>query len=125
MFEACFRMTALIESDGLGHTIFKVYERREPVSEDAFLSLIKATYEQRVSPLLQIGDDLTMILHVNLPNHEIERTVHVREDRQFEGDWLSEPTLDLFPWLSINYEHFRRQAIAGNVLTVTLRVQRF
>jgi len=68
MFEACFRVTALIESDGLGHTIFKVYERREPVSEDAFFSLIKATYEQRVSPLLQIGDDLTMILHVNLPN---------------------------------------------------------
>ncbi|HEY5004326.1 MAG TPA: hypothetical protein VII61_14290 [Ktedonobacteraceae bacterium] len=125
MFEACFRMTALIESDGLGHTIFKVYEQREPVSEDAFLSLIKATYEQRVSPLLQIGDDLTMILHVNLPNHEIERTVHVREDRQFEGDWLLKPTLDPFPLFSSVYSGFRRQAIPGNVLTVTLRVQRF
>ena len=125
MFEACFRVTALIESDGLGHTIFKVYEQREPIHEDAFLPLIRATYEQRVSPLLQIGDDLTMILHVDLPNHEIERTVHVREDLQFEGDWLSEPTPDLFPWLSISYDHFRQQAIPGNVFTVTFRVQRF
>ena len=124
MFEAFFRTTALVESDEQGQCTFKVYERREPISEHAFSALIKTTYEQQVLQTLQIGDDVTMILHVNMPNHELEKTVHVREDRQFEGDWVSEPTSDLLPLISSTYEHFQRQVIPGNVFTITFHVQR-
>jgi hypothetical protein len=125
MFEALFRITALVESDGLGQCAFKVYEQRDPLCEHEFSSLIQTVYAQQVSQMLQIGAELTMILHVNLPNHELEKTVRVREDRQFEGDWLPKPTTDPFPLLLNIYEHFRRQVIPGNVLTITFHVQPF
>ena len=124
MFEALFRITALVESDELGQCAFKVYKQREPLCEHAFSSLIMMVYEQQVSQVLQIGDDLTMVLHINLPHHELEKTVHVRENRQFEADWLSEPTTNLQPLISSIYEHFQRQVIPGNVFTITFHVQR-
>ncbi len=125
MFEAFFRITVLVESDGQGQYAFKVYEQKEPLCECEFSSLIKTVYQQQVSPQLQIGDELTMILHVNLPNHEIEKAVKLREDRLFEGTWLPEPTADPFPLFLNTYEHFRRQVIPGNFVTVTFHVQRF
>ncbi len=125
MFEALFKITALVESDGLGQYTFKVYDQRKPTCEHEFSSLIKTVYEQQVFPALQIGDELTMILHVNLPNHELEKTVQVREDRQFAGDWQPKPTADLLPLFSNIYEHFRRQVIPGNVFTITFQMQRF
>ncbi len=125
MFEALFRITALVESDKLGQCNFKVHEHKEPISGQDFSSLIKTVYEQQVAQMLQIGDELTMILHVNLPNHELEKTVQVREVQQSEASGLPKPTTDLFPPFSNTYEHFRRQVIPGNIFTITFRVQRF
>lgn len=125
MFEAISKITVLVESDKQGQRAFKAYEHKDPISDDDFSSLIKTVYEQQVSQVLQAGDNLTMILHVNLPNHELEKTVRVRQDRQFEGIWLAKPIADPFPLFSSTYEHFRRQVIPGNVFTITFRVQRF
>ncbi len=125
MFEALFKITALVESGRQGQCTFKVYERKEPVSEHDFSSLIDATYQQQVYPILQARDELTLLLHVNLPNHELEKTLRMRDDQQFEADWLPAPTADLLPQIASISKHFRRQVLHGNVFTITFRVQRF
>jgi hypothetical protein len=125
MFEAFFKTSVLVESDEQGQCSFKIYEGKEPLNEYEFLSLIKAVYQQQVAQMLQVGDELTLLLHVNMPNHELEKMVRVREDRCFEADWLPEPTADLLPIVTSIYEHFRRQIIPGNVFTITFHIQRF
>jgi hypothetical protein len=125
MFEAFFKTSVLVESDKRGQCSFKIYEGKEPLNEDEFLSLIKAVYQQQVSQMLHVGDELTLLLHVNMPNHELEKMVRVREDQRFEADWLPEPTTDLLPIITSIYEHFRRQIIPGNVFTITFHMQRF
>lgn len=124
MFEAFFKTSVLVESDGQGQCTFKIYEGKEPLSECEFSSLIKSVYQTQVAPQLQADDELTLILHVNLPNHELEKTVRMREDGLFESDWLPEPTADLLPIIVSIYEHFRRQIIPGNVFTITFHMQR-
>lgn len=125
MFEALFRISTLVESNGQGEYTFKVSKKKEPVSALEFSSLIKSVYQQQVAPMLQSGDEFTTILHVNLPNHELEKMVCVRENGQFEADWLPEPTTDMTPLISSMYDHFRPQLLPGNVFTMTFHVQRF
>jgi hypothetical protein len=92
MFEADFRMSAQVRSDGQGQRVFRVTQREAPANDAEFLSRLATIYQDVVSTTLQTGDDLTVAVRLDLPPREVERTVHLREDRLFEGEGLSEPT---------------------------------
>ena len=124
MFEALFTITALVESNGQGQRVFKIFQQREPVNDTAFSSFLATVYQQEVYRMLQAGDSLTITVHMEPPWREVERTVRFREDQQFEGDGVQEPTADLLPLFSKMYEQFIQQVHPGDVLTIAFRVQR-
>ena len=124
MFEALFKIVALVASNKQGQRIFKVSERGEPANEGEFSSLVATMYQQEAYRTLRTGDTLTITLHLDVPHREIEKTVSFREDQQFEGDRLQAPTPDLLPVISTMYEQFLQQVLPGNVFTITFRVQR-
>jgi hypothetical protein len=124
MFEATFKITALVESNEQGQRVFKLLKHEAPVDDDGFLSLVAMVYQQDVYRTLRVGDDLTVTVHLDLPPRDIERTLRFREDGQLEGEGILEPTADLLPLLSSMSEHFRRQVQPGDVLTVLFQVQR-
>lgn len=124
MFEALFRTAAQVESNEQGQRVFHVWEDGAPADESAFSSLVATVYQQGVYRTLQAGDTFTITVHLDLPPREIERTVRFREDGQFEGEGMQEPTADLLPVVSKMYEQFLQQVDPGDVLTVMFRVQR-
>jgi hypothetical protein len=124
MFEADFRITAQIRSDGQGQRVFRVAEREAPESEAEFLSRLATLYQQAVYTTLQPGDDLTVAVRLDLPPREVERTLHLREERLFEGEGLSEPSADPLSFLQAFYEPFMQRVKPGDVYTLTFRVQR-
>jgi hypothetical protein len=124
MFEALFKIIALVESNEQGQRVFKVTKRGAPASDEGFSSLVETVYQQEVYRTLRAGDTLTITVHLDLPPRETERTVRFREDGQFEGDRLQAPTPDLLPVISTMYEQFRQQVLPGDVFTIAFRVQR-
>jgi hypothetical protein len=124
MFEATFKIAALVESNEQGQRVFQVVKNADPVDDAGFLSLVAMVYQQNVYHTLQVGDDLTVTVHLDFPPRNIERTLHFREDGRFEGEGTSEPTVDLLPLISSMSEQFRRQVQAGDVLTISFQVQR-
>ena len=92
MFEAVFRITALDTSDEQGQRVFHVTEREAPAHEAEFLSRLATLYQQEVYTMLRSGDDLTVAVRLDLPPREVERTVHLREDRLFEGEGMPQRT---------------------------------
>jgi hypothetical protein len=124
MFEAVFKIVALVESNGQGQRLFKVFEQGAPVNDSAFSSLVANVYQQDVYRTLRAGDTLAITMHLDTPPREIGRTVYFREDQQFEGDGIQQPTPDLLPVLSMLYEQFSQQVVAGDVFRITLHVQR-
>jgi hypothetical protein len=124
MFEATFKITALVENNEQGQRVFQVVKHGDPVDDAGFLSYVAMVYQQDVYRTLQVGDDLTVTVHLDFPPRDIERTLHFREGGRFEGEGLSEPTADLLPLLSSMSEQFRRQVQSGDVLTISFQVQR-
>ncbi|TMF47996.1 MAG: hypothetical protein E6I32_08520 [Chloroflexi bacterium] len=124
MFEADFRITAQVRSDGQGQRVFRVTEREAPASDAEFLSRLAEMYQQGVYTVLLPGDDLTVAVRLDLPPREVERTVHLGEDRLFEGEGLPEPTADPLPFLRAFYEPLMQRVKPGDVFTITFRVQR-
>ncbi len=124
MFEAVFRITALVTSDEQGQRVFHVTEREAPAHEAEFLSRLATLYQQEVSAALRSGDDLTIEVRLDLPPREVERTVHFRQDRLFEGEGLTQPTADPLPVMRAFYEPLMRQVEPGDVFTISFRVQR-
>jgi len=124
MFEAVFRMTALINSDGQGQRVFRVSEREAPTGDAEFLSRLATMYQQEVYTILRSGDDLTVAVRLDLPPREVERTVHLREDRLFEGEGMPQPTADPLPLMQAFYEPLIQRVEPGDVFTITFRVQR-
>jgi hypothetical protein len=124
MFEAVFKIVALVESNEQGQRVFKVSERGALANDEQFSSLVATVYQQDVYRTLRTGDTLTITVHLDVPPREIERTVRFREDDQFEGDGVQKPTPDLLPMISTIYEQFRQQVLPGDVFRVTFRVQR-
>jgi len=124
MFEADFRITAQVRSDGQGQRVFRVTEREAPASDAEFLSRLAEMYQQGVYTVLLPGDDLTVAVRLDLPPREVERTVHLGEDRLFEGEGLPEPTADPLPFLRAFYESLMQRVKPGDVFTITFRVQR-
>ena len=124
MFEAVFRMTALVKSDEQGQRVFRVTEREAPATDAEFLSRLATMYQQEVYTTLRSGDDLTVAVRLDLPPREVERTVHLREDRLFEGEGMPQPTADPLPFMRAFYEPLMERVEPGDVFTITFRVQR-
>jgi len=124
MFEAVFRITALVESNGQGQRVFRITERVAPANDAEFLSRLASMYQQEVYTTLQVGDDLTVAVRLDLPPREVERTVHLREDRLFEGEDMPQATADPLPFMRAFYEPLMQQVEAGDVFTITFQVQR-
>ena len=124
MFEATFRITAQVNSDGQGQRIFRVTEREAPVNDVEFLAYLATMYQQEVYASLRAGDDLTVTVRLDLPPREVERTVHLREDRLFEGEGMPQPTADPLPLMQAFYEPLMQRVEPGDVFTITFRVQR-
>ena len=124
MFEADFKIAAQVRSDGQGQRVFRVTQREVPANDTQFLSRLATIYQQEVYTTLLPGYDLTVAVRLDLPPREVERTVHLREDRLFEGEGLSEPTADPLPSMRAFYEPFMQQVKPGDVFRIAFRVQR-
>ena len=123
MFEADFRITALVKSDGQGQRVFHVTEREAAANDAEFLSRLAVMYQQEVYATLQAGDDLTVAVRLDLPPREVERTVHLREDRLFEGEGMPQATADSLPFMRAFYEPLMQTVEPGDVFTIMFRVQ--
>ena len=125
MFEASFKMVAQVESDRQGQRVYRVTKREDPPNDTEFSSRVARLYQQEVYRTLQVGDSLTITVRLDiLPAREVERSVRLREDRQFEGDGMPQPTSDLLPFLRLFYEPLIQLAYPGDVFTITFRVER-
>jgi hypothetical protein len=124
MFEADFKITAQVQSDGQGQRVFRVTKREAPANDAEFLSRLATMYQQEVYATLQAGDDLTVAVRLDLPPREVERTVHLGEDRLFEGKGMPQATADPLPFMREFYEPLMQQVQPGDVFTITFRVQR-
>ncbi len=123
MFEAIFRIVALVESNGHEERIFKVFEQGASTKESEFMLLMSKVYQEDVFRTLHAGDSLTITMQLDVPPREIERTVSFGEDKKFEGDGL-QPTPDLIPTISAMYKEFSQQVVPGDVFRITFRLQR-
>ena len=123
MFEASFRITALVKSDGQGQRVFRVTQREAPANDTEFLSHLVTMYQQEVFTTLRPSDDLTVAVRLDLPPREVERTLHLREDRLFEGEGMPQPTADPLPFQAF-YEPLMQHVEPGDVFTIAFRVQR-
>jgi hypothetical protein len=124
MIEATFKIAALVENNEQGQRVFQVLKHGDSTDDAGFLSLVAKVYQQDVYRTLQVGDDLTVTVHLDLPPRDIERTLRFREDGRFEGEGVSVPAADLLPLISSMSEQFRRQVQSGDVLTISFQVQR-
>jgi hypothetical protein len=124
MFEAVFNIVALVESNGQGLRLFKVFEQGAPLHDLEFSSLVANTYQQEVYRALRAGDTLAIAMHLDTPPRVIRRTVRFREDKQFEGEGIQQPTSDLLPTISTMYAQFSQQLVPGDVFRITFHVQR-
>jgi hypothetical protein len=124
MFEATFRISAQVRSDALGQRLFRITEGEAPASDAEFLSRLATIYQEKAFTALQPGDDLTVAVRLDLPPREVERSVHLREDRLFVGEGMPEPTADPLPFMRAFYEPFMQWVKPGDVFTLTFRVLR-
>ena len=124
MFEATFTITAQVESDVQGQHVYRVWKHADPINDDGLLSLLLKIYEQDVLTTLQVGDDLRVYVHLDLPPREIEKILHFREDGRFEGEGLAEPGRDLRMLIASMFEYYRPHVQSGDVFTISLQVQR-
>jgi hypothetical protein len=124
MFEAVYKIVALVESNGQAERLFKVYEQGASTKEAEFKTLISNVYQQEVYRTLQAGDSLTITMQLDVPSREIVRTVSFGEDKKFAGDGLQPSTPDLLPTLSSMYEEFSQQVVPGDVFRITFDVLR-
>ncbi len=124
MFEATFKITALLESNEQGQRVFQVLKHEAPVDDEGLLSLVAMIYQQDVSHTLRAGDELKVTVRLDFPSREIERTLHFREDGRFEGEGVAEPTAELLPLIASQSERFRQLVQPGDVITFSFQVQR-
>jgi hypothetical protein len=124
MFEAAFKITALVRSEGQGQRVFRVTEQEAPANDEEFLSRLGMLYQQEAYPLLRAGDDLTVTVRLDLPPRDLELTSHLCEDRLFEGEGMPQPTADPLPFMRAFYEPLMQLVAPGDVFTITFRMQR-
>jgi hypothetical protein len=117
-------MNAQVRNDGQEQRVFRLIRRKPPANDAQFLSLLVTLYLDEVLTLLLPGDHLTVAVRLDLPPREVERTVHLCEDRLFGGEGLTEPTSDPLPAIRAFYEPFLQRVKPGDVFTLTFCVQR-
>lgn len=124
MFEATFRIAALVESDEQGQMVYHVRKQEKPVDQVQCLYLLTTLYQQDVSPRLQPGDSVTFIVGHSLPPREVERNVLVRSDQLYEEEGVKQPIQDLLSVMRAWYEPIMQQVVPGDILTITFRLER-
>jgi hypothetical protein len=124
VFEATFRIAALVESDEQGQMVFHVKKQENPVDQTQLSSLLATLYQQDVSTRLQPGDNLTFMVGHSLPPREVERNVLVRSDQLYEEEGVKQPIQDLLLVMRAWYEPMMLQVVPGDILTITFRLER-
>ena len=124
MFEVTYKIIAQVESNGQGQRVFHVMKQADPVDDDGFLSLVAMIYEQDVYRTLRVGDDLTVIVHLDLPSREIEKTLHFLGNGRFKREGEVELTTDLPSLIASMFGYYHEHVQIGDVLTISFRVQR-
>ena len=124
MFEVTFKIAAQLVTDGQGQPTFQVTKKGALFSKEDFPKMLETVYQQEVAPLLQAGDSLAVLVHLDLPTREMERIVRFREDQQFEEDGTHQLIANPPALAKDLYERFMDQVHVGDVLTVAFRVQR-
>lgn len=124
MFEATFRIAALVESDEQGQMVYHVRKQENPVDQVQCSSLLATLYQQDVIPRLQPGDSVTFIVGHSLPPREVERNVLVRSDQLYEEEGVKQPIQDLLSVMRAWYEPIMQQVVPGDILTITFRLER-
>jgi hypothetical protein len=124
VFEAIFRIAALVETDQQGQMVFHVKKQENPVDQTQFTSWLATLYQQDVSTRLQPGDNLTFMVGHSLPPREVERNVLVHSDHLFEEEGVKQPVQDLLSVMRAWYEPMMHQVVPGDILTITFRLER-
>jgi hypothetical protein len=124
MFEATYTITALAESNEQGQRVLRVVKQTNPVDDDEFLALVTRIYEQEVYRTLQVGDSLTMMVHLDLPPREVEKTLRFLGDGWFESEGETKLTTDLHSLMASLFGYYRQYVQAGDLLTISFKVQR-
>jgi hypothetical protein len=124
VFEATFRIAALVESDEQGQIVFHVEKQENPVDQTQFSSLLVTLYQQDISPRLQTGDSVTFMVGHSLPPREVERNVLVRSEQLYEEEGAKQPIQDLLSVMRAWYEPMMQQVVPGDILTITFRLER-
>jgi hypothetical protein len=124
VFEATFRIAALVESDEQGQMVFHVKKQENPVDQAQLSSLLATLYQQDVSTRLQPGDNLTFMVGHSLPPREVERNVLVRSDQIYEEEGVKQPIQDLLSVMRAWYEPMMQQVVPGDILTIMFRLER-
>ncbi len=126
MFEIRYTIEALVESnEQVGHA-YKITEHQVLEGDDAFSSFLTTSYQQEVHPLIHPGDSLTFGVHLRTaPWLLVEKNMRMREDGQFEGEDLQQPTAELRPLFAPMLEKFMPQVQPGDVLSMTFTIQRY
>src|SRR5205814_7461554 len=105
--------------NGQGLRLFKVFEQGAPLHDMEYSSRVANTYQQEVYRALRAGDTLAVAMHLDIPPRVIRRTVRLREDKQFEGEGILQPTSDLLPMISTMFAQFSQQVVPGDVFKIT------
>src|SRR6266516_2182824 len=94
MFEAIFRITAQVKSDGQGQRVFRVTEREARANDAELLSRLSTRDQQEVYSTLRAGDALTVSAPLELPPRDVEQPVHLPEDPLSEAAAMPPATAD-------------------------------
>ena len=125
MFEITFRIDAQVESNKQGGRVYKITENKVLENDAAFSSFLKTAYQQDVRPALKTADSLTVEVHLrSAPWLIVEKTMHLRDDGQFEREGV-QPTTDLLPIITPTIEKFIAQVQFGDVFTIKFGIQRY
>ena len=125
MFEILFTIDALVEVNKQGGRVYKITENQVLESDAAFSSFLKTVYEQDVRSALKAADSLKVSLQLrSAPWLMVEKTMHLRDDGQFEGEGI-QPTAELLPLITPTIEKFIAQVQPGDVFSIKFSIQRY
>ncbi len=124
MFEVTYKITALAEIGEQGKRVFHVVKQAYPLDDEGFLSFVTRVYEQDVYRMLQVGDDLTVTVHLDLPPRTVEETLLFLGDRGFEKEGEAKPITDPLSLITSRLGVYRQLVQSGDVLTISFRIQR-
>lgn len=125
MFEILFTIDALVEINKQGGRVYKITENQVLESDAAFSSFLKTVYQQDVRSALKTADSLKVALQLrSAPWLMVEKTMHLRDDGQFEGEDI-QPTAELLPLITPTIEKFIAQVQPGDVFSIKFSIQRF